>query len=139
MTTAAKTNYATLLQLQDSSLVYNTIGELVSVDPPEYTNPEIEATNHSSAGVREFISSKLMEMAPFKATFNYVSADLAPYVTKLEGGTKANYQVLFPNTQHERFSAIVTSFKPLGADAQKPDVLKAELTFRPTDSLSLSS
>jgi hypothetical protein len=139
MTTAAKTNYGTLLQLQDSALAYNTIGEVVSVDPPEFSNPEVEATNHSSGGVREFVSSKLMEMAPFKATLNYVAADIAPYVTMLTAGTKGAYQILYPNTQKQKFSALVTSVKPLGTDAQKPDVLKIEISFRPTDSLSLSS
>jgi hypothetical protein len=81
--TTATTNYATFLQLQDTALTYNTVGELVSIDPPEYSNPAIEATNHSSSGVREYIASMLMEMAPFKATLNYVSADVAPFVTKI--------------------------------------------------------
>lgn len=136
--TSATTNYGTTLGKQDST-GYVSIGEIVSIDPPEYMNSEVEATNHASGGVREFISGALKEMGSFKATVNMVSADIATLVTDLQAGTKGAYQVGFPNGDKQKFSALVTSIKPLGADAQKPDVLKAEITFRPSDSLSLSS
>ena len=64
----AQTNYGVILGKQDSTLAYATIGKVVSIDPPEYTQPEIESTNHASGGVREYISGMLAEMAPFKAT-----------------------------------------------------------------------
>lgn len=133
------TNYGTTLGTFDSGTTYLTIGEIVSVDPPEYTQPEVESTNHASAGVRQFISSMLAEMTPFKATINYVPANIATLVTAMRAGTSKSYQMGFPSGDKEKFFALVTSVKPLTADAQKPDVLKAEITFRPTDSLSLSS
>lgn len=139
MTTAAQTNYATILGKLDSAAAYPAIGEVVNLDPPEFLNAAVEATNHSSGGVREFISGGLKEMSEFKATINYVSADAAVLITALTGGTKGQYQILFPNSMKMQFSALVTGFKPLTADAQNPDVLKAEVTFRPSDSLSLSS
>src|SRR5689334_21905151 len=122
------TNYGTLLKKGSSS-----IGELVSIDPPEYMNPAVETTNHSSGGVRQFISGGLREMAEFKGTINYKMADIATLVTDLVAGTKAGYTVLFPDASSMRFQAIPTSIKPLPADATKPDVLKAEITFRPSD------
>jgi hypothetical protein len=128
------TNYGTLLKKASTS-----IGELVSIDPPEYSNPAVEATNHSSAGVRQFVSSKLREMSEFKATINYKIADIALLVTDLVAGTSAAYTILYPDASSQRFNAIPTAIKPLTADAQKPDVMKAEITFRPTDSLDLSS
>lgn len=131
-------NYGVTLGKSDSG-TYTTIGEIVSIDPPEYMNSEVESTNHGSGGKKQFISGGLREMASFKATLNYVNADIATLVTALEAGTAAGYQVGFPGGHHERFTALVTSIKPLAADAQKPDVLKAEITFRPTDSLALSS
>ena len=131
---ADKTNYGTLLKKATTS-----IGELVKIDPPEYTNPTVESTNHSSGGVRQFISGGLREMTAFKATINYDIANIATLVTDLVAGTKAAYTILFPDASSMRFSAIPTSIKPLSADAQKPDVLQAEITFQPTDSLDLSS
>jgi hypothetical protein len=135
----SQTNYGVILGKQDSTAAYTTIGEVVSVDPPEYTQPEVESTNHGSGGIRTFISSKLREMTPFKATVNYVKANIATLTTDLIAGTVGRYQVAFDSLNAWQFGAIITSVKPLTADAQKPDVLKAEITFRPTDSLSLSS
>jgi hypothetical protein len=140
MTTASISNYGVILGKEDSSGgTYSVIGEVVSVDFPELLNPEIEATNHSSAGVREFISGGLQELSVFKAVMNYVSADAAPLITVVGAGTKAKYQVLFPNTQFINFSSLITGFKPMTSDAQSPDVLKAEITFRPTDSFLFMS
>lgn len=130
----ATTNYGTLLKKATTS-----IGEVVSIDPPEYLNPAIESTNHSSGGVREFVSGGLREMAEFKVTINYVIADIATLTTDLVAGTKAAYTILYPDNSTQRFQAIPTSIKPQPADATKPETLKAEITFRPSDSLDLSS
>lgn len=135
----AQSNYGVTLGKQDSSLAYPTIGEVVSVDPPEYTQPEVESTHHGSGGVRQFVSSKLAEMAPFKATINYVKANIATLATDMRAGTVGRYQIAYDSLNADHFGALVTSIKPLPADAMKPDVLKAEITFRPTDSLYLSS
>lgn len=131
---ASTTNYGTLLKKGSTS-----IGELVTVDPPEYSNPSVESTNHSSGGVRQFISGKLREMSEFKATINYDMANIATLVTDLVAGTKAAYTILYPDNSSQRFQAMPTAIKPLTADATKPEVLKAEITFRPSDSLDLSS
>ena len=131
---ANTTNYGTLLKKATTS-----IGELVSIDPPEYSNPAVESTNHSSGGVRQFISGKLREMGEFKATINYDMANIATLVTDLVAGTKAAYTILYPDNSSQRFQAIPVAIKPLTADASKPEVLKAEITFRPSDSLDLSS
>ena len=131
---ATTTNYGTLLKKATTS-----IGELVSIDPPEYSNPAVESTNHSSGGVRQFISGKLREMGEFKATINYDIANIALLVTDLVAGTKAAYTILYPDNSSQRFQAIPVAIKPLTADATKPEVHKAEITFRPSDSLDLSS
>jgi hypothetical protein len=128
------TNYGTLLKKASTS-----IGSVVSIDPPDYMNPAIESTNHSSAGVRVFVSGGLREMSEFKVTINYEIANIATLVTDLVAGTKAAYTLLFPDNTSQRFSAIPTGIKPMTADATKPEVLKAEITFRPSDSLDLSS
>jgi len=84
------TNYGTLLKKATTS-----IGELVKIDPPEYTNPTVEATNHASGGVRNFISGGLREMTAFKATINYKIADIALLVTDLVAGTMPRIRYYF--------------------------------------------
>lgn len=128
------TNYGTILSDSDGA-----IGEVVSIDPPAYMHPAIDSTNHSSGGVKKFESSGLREMAEFKATVNFVPADITALATDMVAGTKRAYTITFPNTYRERFSALVTEIKPMPADATKPETLKAEITFRPSDSLDLSS
>lgn len=128
------TNYGTILSDSDGA-----IGEVVSIDPPELMTPAVETTNHSSGGRRTFETSGLEEAGEFKATINAVPANMTTLNTKRKNGTKTAYIVTFPNLYKERFSALVTGIKPLTADATKPDTLKAEITFRPSDSLDLSS
>lgn len=131
--TSATTNYGTLLKRSGV-----TLAEVVSIDAPEYAQAAAEATNHSSSGVREFVSTKLAEMAEFKATLNVPDAGLATLLTDMTSGAVTAYSITFPNTDVQTFSALVTSIKFLAADAQNPDVLKAEVTFRPTGTLGLS-
>lgn len=128
------TNYGTILSDSDGA-----IGEVVSIDPPEFMNPAIERTNHSSAGKRQYESSGLQEMAEFKCVINYVVADIATIVTDLKAGTKKAYTITYPNAHRQLFSAIATAIKPQPADATKPETLKAEITFQPTDSFDISS
>ena len=135
----AQTNYGVSLGKQDSSLAYATIGQLVSIDPPEMMKDAIESTNHASGGVRQFISGGLGEVGQFKATLNYVKANIATLYTDLQAGTVGRYQVAFDSVNAQQFGALVTSIKPLAADAKSPDVLRAEITFRPSDSTSISS
>lgn len=131
--TSASTNYGTLLKRAGS-----TLAEVVSIDSPEYLNPEIEATNHSSSGVREFVSSLLTEMSVFKATMNELDGGLATLAGDLAAGTVSAYTITFPNTDVITFNALVTGIKTLTSDAQSPDVLKAEVTFRPTGAHSIA-
>lgn len=135
----SQTNYGVILGKQDSTLLYPTIGEVVSVDPAEMMVEAVESTHHGSGGVRTFVSSKLAEVAPFKATINYVKADIATLYTDMRNGTISRYQMAYDGLNADRFGALITNIKPLTADAKKPEVLKAEITFRPTDSFSISS
>jgi hypothetical protein len=137
-----KSNYGvTLYNDSTASTAPATIGEIVSIDPPEYMSPAVEATNHGSAGVREFVPGKLSEMGEFKATINYIDSDIAKLVTAMTAGTVGAYHIGLPSAGPGKlgFSALVTSIKPLSADATAPDTLKAEVTFRPSGTLSMSS
>lgn len=140
MPSSANTNYGVTLGEETSTPgTYTTIGEVVSVDPPELLNPTVEATNHGSGGVRQYISSKLMELTEFKAVVNQVPANLDPLVTFVEGGTKSNYQIGFVDGDKITFAAFITGIKPGSADAQNPEAQTAEITFRPTDTFTFMS
>lgn len=138
MTSAAKSNYGTVLK-KDDSTTGTLVGEVVSIDPPEYMQAAVEATNHSSGGYRQFVSSMLSEMGEFKATINYLDSDIDKLVTDLKAGTVAGYTITYPTGHKQKFSALPTSIKPTTADAANPGTLQAEITFRPTDSTSFSS
>lgn len=128
MTTVAVTNYGTLLKKATTVL-----GEVVSINPPKLTNATVEATNHSSGGWREFVSSMLRELEEFTAVVNFTPAVMVSgIVIDLQAGTKASYSITFPDTSVWTSDCYVTGFAPETADAQNPDALKAEVTFRPT-------
>lgn len=140
MASSANTNYGVTLGEETSTPgTYTTIGEVVSVDPPELLNPAVEATNHGSGGVRQYISGKLLELSEFKATVNQVPANMDALITFAEAGTVSNYQIGFPDGDKIQFSALITGIKPMSADAQTPDAQKAEITFRPTDTFAFLS
>ena len=134
----AQTNYGVTLGREDST-GFPTIGEVVSVDPPEMSVPAVESTHHGTGGHRTFVSSKLAEIGEFKATVNYVKANIASLYTDMRAGTVKRYQLAYDSLNADLFGALVTNIKPMTADATKPEVLKAEITFRGTDSFSLSS
>src|SRR5688500_15434792 len=118
----AQTNYGAILSDSDG-----TIGEVVSVDPPEMSTPAVESTHHGTGGHRTFVSSKLSEIGEFKATINYVKADIAQLHTDMRAGTMKRYTLAYDSLNADQFGALVTSIKPMTADAQKPEVLKAEV------------
>ena len=130
----AQTNYGVILS--DSA---GTIGEVVSVDPPEMSVPSVESTHHGTGGHRTFVSSKLAEIGEFKATINYVKANIATLYINMRAGTVGRYTLAYDSLNADLFGALVTNIKPMTADATKPETLKAEITFRGTDSFSLSS
>jgi len=130
----AQTNYGVILS--DSA---GAIGEVVSVDPPEMSVPAVESTHHGTGGIRTFVSSKLAEIGEFKVTINYVKANIATLHSTMIAGTVKRYTLAFDSLNADLFGALVTNIKPMTSDAQKPEVLKAEITFRGTDSFSLSS
>ncbi len=130
----SQTDYGVVLS--DSA---GTIGEVVSVDPPEMSVPAVESTHHGTGGHRTFISSKLAEIHEFKVTVNYVKANIATLYSTMRAGTVGRYTLAFDSLNADLFGALVTNIKPMTADAEKPKTLRAEITFRGTDSFSLSS
>ena len=130
--TNAVTNFPALLKRAGSA-----IGEVVSLDSPELINAEVEKTNFEGGGYREYSSSGLVETSEFKCVINYYANSLATLQGDLLAGTLSAYTITYNNTDIFAFSALVTKIKPLSADAQNPEILKAEITFKPSGSSSL--
>lgn len=114
------------------------VGELVNLDPPELLAPWVAATNHGSNNRKEFVPSNLIEITEFKAVIAYIASDVTQMVTDAKAGTKRWYRVLFPNNASWVFQAGCSGVKPLPADAENPEELRAELTFRPTGDATIS-
>ena len=139
--TLAKTNYGTLLSSGSSIIDLVTIGEIVSIEPPEVMNETVETTNHSSGGWKEFVSGGLREVSEFTATINFVDANVTNLYNNMISGSVVNfYRVSFPDDGSTTwtFKALVTSVKPAGAEADSPEALQAEITFRPSGSTVLA-
>lgn len=134
----ADANFGALIK-KEAGAVYSVIGQVVSLEPPELISEVVESTNHSSAGYREYISGGLTELGEFKATINFEKTVMSGLYNDLTGGTVGNYEIDFPDTGNTvwKFSALVKSIKPGTADAQKPEVLQAEIAFQPTGALVL--
>ncbi len=134
--TSARTDYATLLKRSGT-----TIAEVTGIDPPEESNPAVEATSHSSAGYREYISQMLMALSEFTCTLNYFSDTTHDALhADMVAGTAQAFTIVLPGSLGTyAFNAIVTKFKAdSGADAKNPKPIQATITFQPTGSYSLT-
>ena len=141
---SAESNFATLLKRGNGATpeTFTTVAEMVSIDPPEIGHILAQATNHDSAGFREYKGTGLKELPAFTATINYLPANVTQtqlYSDALAGDAH-NFQICFPDAGTTTFAgaAIVQKFKPMGADAQNPGVLAAQVTFQPTGAWTIA-
>jgi hypothetical protein len=137
MTDTAKSNYGVLLKKGDGATpteAFTAIGQVVSIDPPEFIAEVVESTNHNSGGYKEFVSSGLKELTEFSAIINFISADVTVFTGLITSGVATNFQLTFPTATPTvwNFSAIVKKVKPMTADAQSPEAMQAEITFQPS-------
>lgn len=130
------TNYGILLK-KAAVLV----GEVTNLGFPELIQEAIEKTNHSSAGVREFVSSQLKEVAEFVVSINAVQAGLTILEADLSAGTTATYNIEYSadlDLLNWAFTAFPTNIALQDADAQTPGVMSYDVTFRPTGDVTIS-
>jgi len=131
-------DYGVLFQRSASiSGTYADFGRYVDVGFPELSMDEVDGTNHGSGGVQQFLMSRLLKMSDFDVVFIMDSSMLTTAYNDLSAGSSAWYRVTYPGTtsskapwQFESFVKAVKADK--SADATKPEMLKASVTFRPT-------
>lgn len=132
----ASTNYGVVLKASGSP-----IAEVTKLDFPELKNPAVDVTNHGSGGYKNFISSGLKELPPFKATISGSASGLNVFKTNWSNGTAANYEINFPTSSGIgawTFPALVTSIKFGESDAKSPDQLVMEVEFTVSGSPTLA-
>jgi hypothetical protein len=132
-------NFGTLLELgtvAGETTTYASLGEIINVDSPEITNEKVESTNHSST-IKSFVYSNLIEISEFSFTMSYDKTNGAVLSDAVLDSTVLDLKLTFPNTVVYTFKALVTKFKPGGADATKPELMNAEVTLCPTDSFEI--
>lgn len=116
-------------------------GEVTNMGIPEILTEAVEKTNHSSGGVREFIPSKLKEIAEFTVTVNLTQTVLDDVNDDIDGGTISTWHVQYPadlGLNDFFFSGFPLSIAVQDADAQSPGVLMADVTLRPTGAVTIS-
>ncbi len=137
----ANTNYGVLLERGDGETVegFDVIGEANSIDLPKYITDELETTNHSSSGVKTFITSGLKSVDAFSATYNCSAALITTIKTDMRAKTISNFKISGVGDFNSiGFAAFFKSFQILGADAQSPDVIKAQIEIQPTGALTIA-
>lgn len=137
----ASTNYGVILSREATpgEEDYAVIGQATSVDLPKYITDELETTNHSSSGVKTFITSGLKTMDAFSAVYNCDATLITLIKTDMRAKTISNFQITGVGDFNTiTFAAFFKSFQVLGADAQSPDVIKAQVELRPTGALTVA-
>lgn len=114
------------------------IAGLVKLAPPKFKNEKLDATTHDSGGWKEFISSNLVEIEDFTATYAFDNTVVSKYFSYFTSGCVANYEIQFPNSVKYDFSALITEFAPGEADSNKPELTTVEVTFSASGSMVVS-
>ncbi|MFA6047062.1 MAG: phage tail tube protein, partial [Phycisphaerales bacterium] len=119
------------------------IAEVTKINPPSIANPESGVTYHGNGGWKEFIAGGLKELGEFTISINYLTTSATHnaatgLIADVVAGTLRNYQLVFPDSVTWTFPTLVKEFAPGGADAQNPERLTAECTFRPSGTPTLA-
>lgn len=113
------------------------IGLCQVIEWPEISTDPIEQTNHSSAGVREFIPSGLIGLGEVTLSVILQSGKLVSMVNEM--GAKTISACVIANALYTgTFQGFYTSIKTESADAQSPDVVKATVVLQPASGISLT-
>jgi hypothetical protein len=134
----ASSNYGVILARETSSNSgsFTSIGQATSIDLPKYMTDAIESTNHSGSGLGEFITSGLVGVDTFSATYICGSAIISTIKTDMRAKTISLFRLSgMGDFNSIKFNAFFRSFQLLGADAKSPDMIKCTIEMRTTGSL----
>lgn len=107
--TQATKGFGTIVEyLSSAPSTYSSIGELVSVTPPQRTRETIDATHMGSPdGYREHLSS-LRDGGEATLTFNYTAAGYAVLEGLFDDDDPATFRITFPDGATMIFDGFIT-------------------------------
>ena len=111
-------------------------GVLLKLSPPQIKNATLTAGQSGSYLQR--IPGKLLEISPFKATFGFDKTSLDVVRGYCTSSCTIWSQILYSNNETWLLNCVVTGFKPIDYDPEKPDVLAIELEIDPAGTISFS-
>ena len=117
------------------------LGEITNLAFPEISTESVEKTNHASGGVREYIPSRLKNVAEFTVTLNTTQTLVDTINDDIDAFTVSAFLIEFPAVlalNGWSFQAFPLSLALQDSDAQTPDVLSANVTLRPTGAVTIS-
>lgn len=126
----ANTNFGIILKKGSSS-----VGSITNLGFPKISTGEVESTNHSSAGVREYIPNGVLEVEKFSVTIVATLAGYASIKTDIDAKTFATYSIDFTTASgitDWSFSCTPISIALGTADSQSPDLFEMVVDFRPS-------
>jgi hypothetical protein len=126
-----KSNKGVILKVNGTST-----GSLINLSMPEIDNPAVEATNHDSVAV-EMVSGRLPKVGEMVMTVDLDKTQTITYYNYLTAGSMLAWNVAFPVASGSLvFNGILTKLKIADADANAPELLKADFTVVPSGSLA---
>jgi len=135
MTVAA--DYGVALSWNGSAVI-----QVTNIPIPAITQVMAEFTNHSSSGWREFVAGRLRTLEAFTITIAYDLADTVhiAMITDQGTGTARTAIITFTDAGNATwsFSALIEKFATQPQDAQNPRVISAQVTLRPTGTMTIT-
>lgn len=110
------------------------IAEVVYIQPPKKIGAALDATSHTSGGLREMVSSELHGYSDLTIGVNFISDGTQDLLNAdIDAGLPQTYSVVFPFGLGLLWSgpAYVTEFAPQSAVASGPKAFAAAYTLRP--------
>lgn len=137
-----KAALGTLLKMEDDTTagLFNTIGGVENISPPQLALDTVEVTDHDSTW--EEVVASILRTGEVSADINLDQANEtthADLLNKMANKTKKIFRVTFSDDAttptNWDFNAYVTGFQPT---ANTPDKLTAAITLKPTGQPTLN-
>lgn len=130
---AAVTGFGATFAYESGLGVFTTLGEVVSITPPNWTRETVDVTHMASdSGYREFIGS-LCDGGESTVTMNYVEAGMTLLHTLLDAGVET-FRIVIPGASTVTFTAIPTgvTVDDLVVDDKVTMSMTMKVTGKPT-------
>jgi len=129
------TDYGSLLYLQTTSGSASSgspIATVQKLEMPSIENPTIDARNHSTGKYPSKVTSGKINISTLYATLSMGDSYASTLRDAVVSGSALNFMIQYPTANKWYFSAIVSSFAPVAADAGSDNLSSVRVGFDPT-------